>query len=161
MIEAETSPYVPGTRLLVVGIFSGLVTGIVIVLLYFSLMTDQSATRSGGIATRVIELEHQLRSAQLKNTEALEKLEERRNQISLLKKNLESRDLKIRDLEEKLSRTEQVQENILDQKLQANKVSKQQVEKLYKQLANAKKKIEELEDENQKLRVRTYFQYEE
>ena len=158
MIKEETSPYVPGTRLLVIGIFSGLVAGIVIVMLYFSLVTDNSTKWSNGIATRVIELERDLRNEQLQHKNVLDKLEEKHNQISLLQQNLEMSDLKIRDLEEKLSRTEQEQQNIRNLKQQANKSSKQQIEMLYKQLAIANKKIKTLEDENQKLRVRTYFQ---
>ncbi len=158
MIEAETSPYIPATRLLVVGIFSGLVIAIVIVLLYFSLNTDQSVQWSDGIATRVIELERDLTNAKLQHKKVIEELQETHNKISLLQQNLEMREVKIRDLEEKLGQTEQDQENIVNQKQQAHQASKEQIELLYKQLAVANKKIEALEDENQKLRVRKYFQ---
>ena len=161
MIEAETSSYIPATRLLVIGIFSGLVTAIVIVLLYFSLITDQSVQWSDGIATHVIKLERDLRNAKLQYIEAIEELEETRNTISLLQQNLEMRELEIRGLEQKLGRTEQDQESNLGQKQQANKARNQQIEMLYKQLAIANKKIEALEDENQKLRIRKYFQNEQ
>ncbi len=159
MNVADTSNYVSDTRLLIVGILSGLVSGIAISLLYFSLITEQSTQWSDGIATRVIELQRDLNNVQQQKKEVLGKLEEQRSQISLLRQNLEIKDATIQDLEEKLGRNEQVQETALDHNQQVSNGVEQRVDQLHDRLAIANTKIQALEEENRKLKVRTYFQY--
>ena len=161
MNVADTSDYVSDTRLLIVGILSGLVAGIAISLLYFSLISEQSAQWSDGIATRVIELQRDIKNVQLQKKEVLDKLEEKRSQISLLQQNLEIRDAAIRDLEAKLGQIEQAQEISLDPNQQVNIGVEQQVDQLHDRLAIANTKIQALQEENRKLKVRTYFQYDQ
>jgi chromosome segregation ATPase len=158
---ADTSDYVSDTRLLIVGILSGLVAGIAISLLYFSLITEQSTQWSNGIATRVIELQRDLNNVQQQKKEVLGKLEEKRSQISLLQQNLEIKDAAIQDLEEKLGRNEQFQETALDHNQQVSNGAEQRVDQLHDRLAIANTKIQALEEENRKLKVRTYFQYDQ